>query len=113
MTLTIGMRELATEHLQSGVANTASALIQLLARVRRRHRPIGGDELVRRPPPMSSPTWRSSGIELLAAVARRLAFTLTLRAQLRDAVFMCAATVLALEFERARVRRCSGSTRPP
>ena len=29
MTLTIGMRELATEHLQSGVANTASALVQL------------------------------------------------------------------------------------
>ena len=33
MTLTIGMRELATEHLQSGVANTASALIQLLGLV--------------------------------------------------------------------------------
>ena len=29
MTLTIGMRELATQHLQSGVANTASALVQL------------------------------------------------------------------------------------
>jgi uncharacterized membrane protein YjjB (DUF3815 family) len=37
-----------------------------------------------------------SGIELLAAVAAGIAFTLTLRAQLRDAVFMCAATVLAL-----------------
>ena len=30
MTLTIGMRELSTDHLQSGVANTASALVQLL-----------------------------------------------------------------------------------
>ena len=29
MTLTIGMRELSTQHLQSGVANTASALVQL------------------------------------------------------------------------------------
>ena len=33
MTLTIGMRELSTEHLQSGVANTASALVQLLGLV--------------------------------------------------------------------------------
>src|SRR4051794_14407111 len=33
MVLTIGMRELATEHLQSGVANTANALIQLLGLV--------------------------------------------------------------------------------
>ena len=33
MTLTIGMRELATGHLQSGVADTASALVQLLGLV--------------------------------------------------------------------------------
>ena len=33
MRLTIGMRELATEHLQSGVANTASALVQLFGLV--------------------------------------------------------------------------------
>ena len=33
MSLTIGMRELATEHLQSGVANTANALVQLLGLV--------------------------------------------------------------------------------
>ena len=33
MTLTVGMRELASEQLQSGVANTANALIQLLGLV--------------------------------------------------------------------------------
>ena len=33
MALTIGVRELATEHLQSGVANTANALVQLLGLV--------------------------------------------------------------------------------
>ena len=33
MSLTIGVRELATEHLQSGVANTANAIIQLLGLV--------------------------------------------------------------------------------
>ena len=96
MTLTIGMRELATEHLQSGVANTASALIQLFGLVF--GVAIGrsvatswfgaAGEVV--------PNVAFSGIELLAAVAAGMAFTLTLRAQLRDAVFMCAATVLAL-----------------
>ena len=96
MTLTIGMRELATEHLQSGVANTASALVQLLGLVFG----VGigrsiatswfgetGDV---------APTTAFLGVELLAAVAAGLAFTLTLRAQSRDAVVMCAATVLAL-----------------
>ncbi len=33
MRLTIGMRELSSEHLQSGVANTANALVQLLGLV--------------------------------------------------------------------------------
>jgi uncharacterized membrane protein YjjP (DUF1212 family) len=33
MAFTIGVRELATHHLQSGVANTANALVQLLALV--------------------------------------------------------------------------------
>ena len=33
MALTIGVRELATQHLQSGVANTANALVQLLGLV--------------------------------------------------------------------------------
>ena len=96
MTLTIGMRELATEHLQSGVANTASALVQLLGLVfgvgigRSIATSWFGD--------MSdvAPTTASIGVELLAAVAAGLAFTLTLRAQSRDAVVMCAAAVLAL-----------------
>ena len=48
MTLTIGMRELATEHLQSGVANTASALVQLLGLVFGvGDRPLDRGELVR------------------------------------------------------------------
>ena len=37
-----------------------------------------------------------TGIELAAAVAAGLVFTVTLRARYRDAVVMCAATVLAL-----------------
>jgi uncharacterized membrane protein YjjP (DUF1212 family) len=96
MTLTIGMRELATEHLQSGVANTASALVQLLGLV-------FGVEIGR----SIAVTWFGSvdqvapdpsfsGWHLLAAVAAGLAFTLTLRARTRDAVVMCSATALAL-----------------
>ncbi len=96
MTLTIGMRELSTEHLQSGVANTASALVQLLGLV------VGVG--VGRSIAVSwfgnvsptTPDTRFAAIHLLAAVAAGVAFTLTLRARYRDAWVMCAATVLAL-----------------
>jgi uncharacterized membrane protein YjjP (DUF1212 family) len=96
MTLTIGMRELATEHLQSGVANTASALVQLLGLV-------FGVEIGRSiavtwfgTVGQAAPEPAFSSWHLLAAVAAGLAFTLTLRARSRDAFVMCAATVLAL-----------------
>lgn len=96
MTLTIGMRELATEHLQSGVANTASALVQLLGLV-------FGVEVGRSialnwfgPIDQVAPQPAFDGWQLFAAVAAGLAFTLTLRARYRDALAMCAATVLAL-----------------
>ena len=49
MALTVGVRELATEHLQSGVANTANALVQLLGLVVRGGRgTVDRSELVRR-----------------------------------------------------------------
>lgn len=101
MTLTIGMRELASEHLQSGVANTASALVQLLGLV-------VGVEIGRSiainwfgpvgqvAPAPSFGTW-----QVLAAIAAGFAFTLTLRARYRDALVMCSATVLALTASEA------------
>ena len=96
MTLTIGMRELATEHLQSGVANTASALVQLLGLVFGvgigRSIASGWFGATSGPVPDSS----FSALHLLAAVGAGLAFTVTLRAQRRDAVLMCSATVIAL-----------------
>lgn len=96
MRLTIGMRELSSEHLQSGVANSANALVQLLGLV-------FGVEVGR----SIAASWFGvsdtvaheaafAGTHLLAAVAAGLAFTLTLRAQFRDAWMMCAAAVLAL-----------------
>ena len=96
MTLTIGMRELATEHLQSGVANTASALVQLLGLVFG----VGIGRSIAASwfgtVDTIAPDTAFSGVQLLAAVAAGLAFTLTLRARYRDAWVMCAATVLAL-----------------
>jgi uncharacterized membrane protein YjjP (DUF1212 family) len=96
MRLTIGMRELATEHLQSGVANTASALVQLFGLVFG----VGIGRSIATswfgPVQAEAPQAIFTGIELAAAVAAGLVFTVTLRARYRDALVMCAATVLAL-----------------
>jgi uncharacterized membrane protein YjjP (DUF1212 family) len=96
MALTIGVRELATQHLQSGVANTANALVQLLGLV------VG--VAVGRSIATSWFGVAKSGVpdtafsvsHVLAAAAAGIAFTVTLRAQSRAAPVMCVATVLAI-----------------
>jgi uncharacterized membrane protein YjjP (DUF1212 family) len=96
MTLTVGMQELSTEHLQSGVANTANALVQLLGLV------FGvaiGRSVAENwfgPARHVTPHAAYSGAHLLAAAIAGVAFTVTLRARTWDAPVMCAATVLAL-----------------
>ena len=96
MTLTIGMRELSTEHLQSGVANTASALVQLLGLVFG----VGVGRSIAvswfGSVTSSTPDTTFASVHVLAAVAAGVAFTVTLRARLRDVTVMCAATVVAL-----------------
>ncbi len=96
MRLTIGMREIATEDLQSGVANTASALVQLLGLVFG----VGIGRSIAAswfgPTKEIAPVAAFSAPYVLAALATGLAFTLTLRARYRDAPLMCVATVLAL-----------------
>ena len=96
MRLTIGMRELATEHLQSGVANTASALVQLLGLVFG----VGIGRSIAAAwfgaTPEVDPAAAFSAPYIVAALATGLAFTITLRARYRDALLMCTATVLAL-----------------
>ena len=87
MTLTIGMRELATEHLQSGVANTASALVQLFGLafgVAVGHSIASNWFGVATGPPPPRPGRRDPARRraLLAA----LAFTVTLQARSRDAL---------------------------
>jgi len=96
MTLTIGMRELATEHLQSGVANTASALVQLLGLVFgvAVGRSVAATWLGETAFPAPRPDFGAT--HLIAAFLAGLAFTLTLRARYRDALVMCSATILAL-----------------
>ena len=96
MTLTIGMRELATQHLQSGVANTANALVQLLGLVFG----VGVGRSISTKwfgiPHQPVPHTGFGGLYLAAAVAAGLAFTVTLRAQTRAAIVMCSATMLAI-----------------
>ena len=94
--LTVGMSELAGKDLQSGVANTADALVQLLGLV-------FGVEIGRSlaiawlgaATPVV-PAAASDAAQLLAAVLAGLAFTGTLHARVRDAPLICSATVLAL-----------------
>ena len=96
MTLTIGMRELATEHLQSGVANTASALVQLfgLAFGVAIGHSIAANWFGETGGPAPSPA--SLGLQLGAAFLAALAFTVTLRARSRDALVMGVAACLAV-----------------
>ena len=96
MALAIGMRELATEHLQSGVANTANALVQLLGLVFGvgvgRSIAASWFGVTHQPSPVSA----FSGTYVVAAAAAGLAFTVTLRAPSKVAPVMCSATVLAI-----------------
>jgi uncharacterized membrane protein YjjP (DUF1212 family) len=96
MALTIGMRELATEHLQSGVANTANALVQLLGLVFGvgvgRSIATNWFGAVRGPVFHSSFSWTY----VVAAATAGLAFTITLRAPIRSAPLMCSAAMLAI-----------------
>jgi uncharacterized membrane protein YjjP (DUF1212 family) len=96
MALTIGMRELATEHLQSGVANTANALVQLLGLVFG----VGVGRSIALNwfglPNQGVPHTGFSGTHVLAALAAGLAFTVTLRAPSRAAFITCSSAVLAI-----------------
>jgi uncharacterized membrane protein YjjB (DUF3815 family) len=96
MALTAGVRELSTEHLQSGVANVAQALVQLLGLV-------FGVEIGRSialawlgPVRQVAPHATFGARELVAAVAAGLAFTVSLRALSRDALGMCCSAALAV-----------------
>jgi len=96
MTLTIGMRELATNHLLSGLSNTAAALIRLLGLV---FGVAAGAALADRlygDPQLGTLDPFPNAAVLAAAVVSGLAFVVTLRAPSRDALFTCTAALLAV-----------------
>jgi uncharacterized membrane protein YjjP (DUF1212 family) len=96
MALTVGIRELSTGHLQSGVANTAVALVQLVGLV-------FGVAVVRSlteswfgPAPGVTISSAGLALELLAAAAAGAALTITLNAGARDAGWGAVAALLAV-----------------
>jgi uncharacterized membrane protein YjjB (DUF3815 family) len=96
MSLTIGMFELATEHLSSGIANTARAIVQLFGIVF--GVVIGGSVATTwfGKIPHPHPDTAFSDIHVAAAAVAGLAFTVTLRAGWRSAPMMCVACAVAV-----------------
>ena len=94
--LTIGMRELATNHLQSGVANAAVAFVQLVGLV------FGvavGSSIAAAwfgLAPVHTPDSFGLEVKVGAAVLAGIAFTATLNGQRRDTPWACGGTVLAI-----------------
>jgi uncharacterized membrane protein YjjP (DUF1212 family) len=96
MVLTIGMRELATNHLQSGMANSAVAFVQLVGLV------FGvavGSSIALAwfgLSPLHAPEAFGLQVKLGAALLAGVAFTVTLNGRRRDTPWACGATVLAI-----------------
>jgi uncharacterized membrane protein YjjB (DUF3815 family) len=96
MTMTVGIGELATGHLQSGLANAANAMLQFVGLV------FGvavGASLATSwlgPAPISTPDPLPSVVSIAAPALVGLALVVTLRAPTRDAIWMCSAAVLAM-----------------
>ena len=94
--MAIGVRELATSHLEAGLANSVNALVQLVGIV------FGvavGRSLVTSwlgAIPLNAPNPFPHGVDVAAAALVGLAFVVTLRAPTRDVVWTCSAAVLAI-----------------
>jgi len=95
MTMTVGIGELSTGHLPSGLANLANALVQLVGLVF--GVAVGASVATSwlGPTPVSTPDPFPGSVSIAAAALVGLAFVVTLRAPARDAVWMCSAAVLA------------------
>jgi uncharacterized membrane protein YjjP (DUF1212 family) len=96
MPMAIGVRELATAHLEAGLANSVNAFVQLVGIV------FGvavGRSLVTSwlgTIPLNAPSSFPHGVDIAAAALVGLAFVVTLRAPTRDVVWTCGAAVLAI-----------------
>jgi uncharacterized membrane protein YjjP (DUF1212 family) len=101
MPMAIGVRELATAHLEAGLANTVNALVQLVGLV------FGvalGRSLVQSwlgPIPFDVATPFSHGLGFAVTALVGPAFVVMLRVTARDAIWTCSAAVLAVVLHRA------------
>jgi uncharacterized membrane protein YjjP (DUF1212 family) len=94
--MAIGVRELATGHLEAGMANSVNALVQLLGIVFGvavgRSLATGWLGTI----PVNIPDPFPRGVDIAAAALVGLAFVVTLRAPAHDAILTCSAAVLAV-----------------
>src|SRR5262249_218652 len=95
MTMTVGIGELATGHLQSGLANVANAMVQLVGLAFGVAVGASVATSLLGPTPIITPDPFGGRVAIAAAALVGLAFVVTLRAAARDAVWMCSAAVLA------------------
>lgn len=108
MPLVIGVRELATGHLQAGIANAAHALVHLVG--------LGFGVTAGRTlaaswfgtVSVSMPIPYPRGFEIPAAAVAGLAFVVTLRAPGRDAIWTCLAAMLATAAKLVTFRYLGG-----
>ena len=98
--MAIGMRELATHHLQAGISNSVNALVQFVGLVFgvAVGRSLATSWFGEIPLIMPEPLPPAVGIAAAALVG--LAFVVTLRAPTRDAVWTSSAAVLAVVAHR-------------
>jgi uncharacterized membrane protein YjjP (DUF1212 family) len=96
MPMAIGMRELASGHMQAGMSNSANALVQLVGLA------LGiaaGWSLAASwlgPIPVGTPDPFPASVKVVGAALVGLAFVVALRAPTRDAIWTCGAAVLAV-----------------
>ncbi len=96
MVMAIGIRELATHHLQAGLSNSVGSLMQLVG--------LSFGVAVGRSLasswfgaiPLNEPHPFPPVVQVIAAALVGLAFVVTLRAPVRDAIWTCGAAMLAV-----------------
>jgi uncharacterized membrane protein YjjP (DUF1212 family) len=96
MTMAIGMRELASRHLQAGVANSANALVQLVGLAFGVMVGMSLATVWLGPSQVPWPRPLPFSVVVVASAVVGLCFVVTLRAPSRYALWSCAAAVLAI-----------------
>ena len=96
LALAIGIRELATGHVQAGLANAANAVVQLIGLAFGVAAGASVAESWIGSTPINPPDPSPRGWDIAASAVVGLGFVVTLRAPARDTVWTCSGAVLAL-----------------